>query len=167
MTDMLVKLYDLENDWRFIAEQAAAGITIRKPLAAERPVVLDWIGKHFNATWSSETAVTMTCHPFSCFIALDQEQLIGFGCYDAAALGFFGPLGVLESQRGKDVGKALLLSCLLDMKLKGYGYAIIGWVGPAAFYENTVNAVAIPDSRPGIWKGWLQTNEARATGESS
>lgn len=155
MTDMLVKLYDLENDWGFIAEQASAGITIRKPLAAERSIVLDWIRRHFSDTWASETNVTIANHPFSCFIAVDGEALIGFGCYDAAALGFFGPLGVLESHRQKGIGKGLLLASLLDMRLKGYGYAIIGWVGPAEFYRKAVNAVEIPDSRPGLWKGYL------------
>lgn len=159
MTDMLVKLYELDDDWRFIAEQKAAGITIRKALVAERPLVTDWIGQHFNTTWSAEAGATMAKLPVTCFIARDEAGLIGFGCYDAVALGFFGPTGVLESRRGRGVGKALLLACLLDMKLKGYGYAIIGWVGPAAFYEKSVNAVPIPDSRPGLWQGWLGENE--------
>jgi hypothetical protein len=53
----------------------------------------------------------------------------------------------------------LLLSCLLEMKLKGYGYAIIGWIGPQEFYEKTVGAVVIPDSTPGIWKDWLGGKE--------
>jgi hypothetical protein len=47
------------------------------------------------------------------------------------------------------------MACLLDMKLKGYGYAVIGFVGPADFYRKAVGAVEIPDSTPGIWKGWL------------
>lgn len=156
MTDMLVKLYDLEHDWGFVAEQAAAGITIRKPLATERHLVTDWVRGQFGAAWASECAVTTGGHPITCFIAVEGERLIGFGCYDAAALGFFGPLGVLESHRGRGIGKGLLLACLLDMKLRGYGYAIIGWVGPADFYRAVVNAVEIPDSRPGLWKGWLE-----------
>ena len=41
------------------------------------------------------------------------------------------------------------------MRLKGYGYAIIGWIGPGEFYRKTVGAVEIPDSTPGIWKDWL------------
>jgi hypothetical protein len=49
----------------------------------------------------------------------------------------------------------LLLACLFEMKLQGYGYAIIGWAGPQEFYEKAVGAVAIPDSTPGIWKDWL------------
>ena len=97
--------------------------------------------------------------PLTCFIALKGNELIGFGCYDATALGFFGPTGVAEEHRGQGTGKALLQACLLDMKLKGYGYAVIGAVGPAAFYANAVGAVEIPDSTPSIWKNWLHTAE--------
>jgi len=40
----------------------------------------------------------------------------------------------------------------------GYAYAIIGDVGPSAFYERTVGAIQIPDSAPGIYAGLLQQN---------
>jgi hypothetical protein len=43
----------------------------------------------------------------------------------------------------------------LSLKLKGYGYAIIGSVGPTDFYRKAVGAVEIPDLTPGIWKNWL------------
>jgi hypothetical protein len=45
------------------------------------------------------------------------------------------------------------------MKLKGYGYAVIGAVGPAEFYRKTVAAVEIPDSAPGLWKTWVRRKE--------
>jgi hypothetical protein len=41
------------------------------------------------------------------------------------------------------------------MKQQGFGYAIIGGVGPAAFYTKTVGAVAIEGSAPGIYRGLL------------
>jgi predicted N-acetyltransferase YhbS len=103
--------------------------------------------------------ITFAHSPFSCYIAQQDQKIIGFACYDAAALGYFGPTGVTENSRGKGIGKALLLACLLEMKLKGYGYAIIGWAGPQEFYEKAVGAVAIPDSTPGIWKDWLGETE--------
>ncbi len=155
MTDMLVKLYDLADDWDFIRQQAALDIVIRKPIGAERELVIDWVGQRFSDAWRSETAGALARRPFTCFIALEGEELIGFGCYDAIGLGFFGPLGVMEAFQGRGTGKALLLACLLDMKLKGYGYAIVGWVGPAEFYRRAAGAVEIPDSRPGYWRGWL------------
>ena len=91
----------------------------------------------------------------SCYIAQQHQKIVGFACYDTAALGYFGPTGVADAFRGKGIGKTLLLVCLLEMKLKGYGYAIIGWAGPQEFYEKAVGVVAIPDSTPGIWKDWL------------
>jgi len=98
----------------------------------------------------------MSNQPMTCFIAIQEGQLIGFSCYDATALGFFGPTGVEESHRGKGTGKALLLAALLDMKLKGYGYAVIGSVGPAEFYTKMVGAVEIPDSTPSLWRDLLE-----------
>jgi len=156
MTDMLVKLYDLKNDWDFLAVQEALGITIRKPLGTEKRLVVDWVRRHFLLDgWASEADKAISNLPVSCFIAIRNKKLIGYACYDATALGFFGPTGVLKSRRGRGTGKALLLACLLDMKLKGYGYAIIGWIGPGEFYRQAVGAVEIPDSTPGIWKDWL------------
>jgi hypothetical protein len=121
MGDMLVKLYALEHDWGFMGEQAALGITIRKPIGPEKRFLVDWVCEHFSDAWASETDCATSNTPTSCFIALQEGALIGFGCYDATALGFFGPVGVLEACRGRGTGRALLLACLLDMKLKGYG----------------------------------------------
>ena len=42
------------------------------------------------------------------------------------------------------------------MRTLGYGYAIIGDVGPSAFYERTVGATLIPDSEPGVYAGLLK-----------
>jgi predicted N-acetyltransferase YhbS len=69
---------------------------------------------------------------------------------------FFGPEGVVADERGRGTGRALLLAALHAQRDQGYGYAIIGGVGPAEYYRKTVNAVDIPDSTPGIWKTWMQ-----------
>lgn len=155
MTDLLVKLYDLKNDWSFVDEQAKLGITIRKPIGPEKHLIIDWIRTKFTDAWASEFDVACSQRPMSCFIATRSSQLLGFACYDATALGFFGPLGVVENARGAGTGKALLLACLLDMKLKGYGYAVIGFAGPLDWYQKTVGAIVIPDSSPSIWGDWL------------
>jgi GNAT superfamily N-acetyltransferase len=156
MPDMLVKLYELEDDWSFIAEQKKQGITIRKPIGTEKNFIVDWVKNHFSDYWASEADIAISNTPVSCFVAINEKTLIGFSCYDATALGFFGPIGVEESCRGKGTGKALLLACLLDMKLKGYGYAAIGFTDKLEFYQKAVGAVEIPGSSPGLWETWLK-----------
>ena len=53
----------------------------------------------------------------------------------------------------KGIGKVLLLKSLYAMREQGYGYAIIGGVGPAEYYARTVNAELIKGSNPGIYQG--------------
>jgi ribosomal protein S18 acetylase RimI-like enzyme len=156
MADMLVKLYHLNWDVGVISEQAHRGVCIRKPIGPEKHVVIDWVREHFSAGWASEVDVAISRDPGACFMAVTADQFIGFACYDAAALGFFGPIGVHEAFRGRHTGSALLRACMLDMKLKGYGYAIIGATTAFAFYEKSAGAVEIPDSTPGIYGSWVK-----------
>ncbi|MBN4669513.1 GNAT family N-acetyltransferase, partial [Pandoraea nosoerga] len=74
---------------------------------------------------------------------------------DAACRNFFGPTGVAPKSQQNGIGKALLFACLEDMRHQGFGYAIVGGVGPADFYAKAVGAVAIDDSAPGIYRGLL------------
>ena len=124
-------------------------------MGSEKFLIVKWVRENFDEFWASEVDQSFSRSPISCYIAQQNQIIVGFACYDVAALGYFGPTGVAEAFRGKGIGKALLLACLLEMKLKGYGYAIIGWAGPQEFYEKAVGAVVIPDSTPGIWKDWL------------
>lgn len=155
MPDMLVKLYTLPALEPVLEQQRAAGIDIRRSLAAEKDRVLAWVRQNFTPTWASECDIAFSRRPVSCFIAIQQGELIGFACHDATYRNFFGPTGVSEPARGRGVGQALLLACLHAMAAQGYGYAIIGGVGPAGFYANTVGAIEIEDSDPGIYRGML------------
>lgn len=159
MPDMLVRLYDLDDDWRFVAEQKTRALTIRKPIGPEKHIFLDWISNNFSTAWAAEADVAFCNSPRSCFAAIEASTIAGFACYDATALGFFGPLGVAAATRGKGIGKSLLKACLLDMKLNGYGYAIIGNVDDPAFYQKVVDAMPIPDSSPGIYKNRLKVSD--------
>jgi GNAT superfamily N-acetyltransferase len=156
-SDMLVKLYNLDDDWKFIADQIKRGITIRKPIGPEKHSFLNWISTNFSGGWAAEADVAFSNRPRSCFTAVDATVMVGFACYDATALGYFGPVGVDAAHRGTGIGTSLLKACLLDMKLNGYGYAIIGDVKDPGFYRKTVDAVPIPDSSPGIYKGRIKS----------
>lgn len=164
MGDMLVKLYDLKDDWSFLESQEKLGITIRKPIGPEKHILIDWVrensGDPWANEWASETDIAMSNCPKTCFVAVKDGEFVGIACYDATALGMFGPLSVVKSSRGKGTGKALLLACMLDMKLKGYGYAIIGMTEIVEFYRSCVGAIEIPDSFPSVWKTWVSTKKA-------
>ena len=100
--------------------------------------------------------MSLSKSPSNCYIAVCNKEIIGFAAYNATCLGFFGPTGVDESFRGKQIGKALLLKSLNSMWEEGYAYAIIGWVGPAEFYEKAVNAIMIEGSHPGVYKRMIE-----------
>jgi GNAT superfamily N-acetyltransferase len=155
MTDMLVKLYNLPDRLPAFPKLQAQDVRLRKPLASEKSLVVNWVQEYFGQVWADEMDVSFSRLPVSAFVAQQGRTLVGFACYDASALGYFGPTGVLESFRGNGIGKALLFACLREMRTKGYGYAIIGWIGPQEFYERSVGATIIPDSTPGIWKDFL------------
>jgi GNAT superfamily N-acetyltransferase len=150
VADLLVKLYELPP------ERIVAGIDIRRALAPEKHAVVSWIDATFGARWASEAEVSFSGHPIRCHIATAGGELWGFACWDATARGFFGPEGVAETSRRKGVGAALLLQCLHAMRAEGYAYAVIGGVGPKAFYEKIVPVMEIPGSSPGIYHGLLR-----------
>jgi len=152
MPDMLVKLYDLEDDWGFMAAQKDQGITIREPIGPEKHLIVQWVSDNFGSAWAAEADVALANVPRTCFVAVKDADIIGFACYDATALGFFGPIGVDRLHQGKAAGKALLKACLLDMKLKGYGYAVVGAVKDTDFFKKAVGAVEIPESTPGLYR---------------
>ena len=152
MPDMLVRLYALPDHNRILKD----GNVVRRAAAYEKAAILHWIGQNFSTQWASEADVAFSRQPISCFIALDQERVVGFACYEATCRGYFGPSGVLEAYRGQGLGTRLLLECLRSMKEMGYAYAIIGGVGPKDFYAKAVGAIEIPDSTPGIYTARLE-----------
>ncbi|MGD8343967.1 MAG: GNAT family N-acetyltransferase [Desulfobacterales bacterium] len=156
MADMLIKLYELEATGSFEADQKALGIELRKPIGPEKHAIIAWVFDQFGDAWASEVEVALSNQPRTCFVAVKDTQMIGFACYDATALGFFGPIGVAKSHRKRGTGRALLNACLLDMKSKGYGYAVVGGVKDMQFYKKAVGAVEIPDSDPGLYANQIK-----------
>lgn len=124
-------------------------------MAYEKHQVLAWIDQHFGQAWASECDVAFTNKPISCVLATSAGMLQGFACYDSVARGFFGPIGVSDGYRGRGLGHRLLLHCLHDMRMLGYGYAIIGGAADPVFYERAVGALSIPDSSPGLYRDRL------------
>lgn len=146
MTDVLVKLYELPG-----SPSGIAGIEIRRPMPHEKRIVSRWIAAAFAEAWAAEFECSFKTLPPTSWIALSNGKLVAFACYDVTCRGFFGPTGVLESERGKGIGKELLLRSMVSLRELGYAYAIIGGAGPVEFYVKTLGAIPIPGSSPGIY----------------
>lgn len=164
MSDLLVKLYELEPLQPHLDKLKDKDIVIRRPIGPENYAVIGWIRNHFGAGWAGEAENAFFRSPKSIYIAVREKtdergrvssEMLGFGCYDATVKGFFGPTGVAESERKQGIGSALLLACLHGMLDEGYGYAIIGDAGPVDYYKKTVGAVVIENSTPGVYRGML------------
>ncbi|HVZ87959.1 MAG TPA: GNAT family N-acetyltransferase [Polyangia bacterium] len=151
MADLLVRLYDLPALAPAVEALATAGIEIRRAAAAERGAVVEWVRAHGSAGWAGECELAFARQPLACFVAVEQDRLIGFACYEAAHRNFFGPELVLPERRGRGVGRALLLAALDAMRAQGYAYAIIGWASSADFYRRAVGAIPIEGSDRGIY----------------
>ncbi len=113
--------------------------------------------KNFTNGWASECEIAFARVPIACFIVVERETIAGFACYDVAARGFFGPIGVAKEQRNNGLGSALLLAALQDMFAQGYAYAIVGRVSDAEFYRRNVSVIEIPNSDPGFYRGMLKS----------
>ncbi|RDY61096.1 GNAT family N-acetyltransferase [Flagellimonas nanhaiensis] len=156
MQDMIVRLMELPD----ISEAETyhlemEKIIFRRPIQPEKSLVVNWVRENFSQNWADETEMAFASLPANCFIAQRGQSILGFACFEVSAKNFFGPTGVLPSERGKDLGKVLLVKSLQAMKEMGYAYAIIGGVGPASYYKKVVNAEIIVDSEKSIYQNLL------------
>ncbi|HEX8679277.1 MAG TPA: GNAT family N-acetyltransferase [Chthoniobacterales bacterium] len=153
MPDLLVRLYNLPAE-------ADAALGVRRAFSAERDLICAWVAENFNRSWASECAGCFTGGRPTCFVAVEDAQLAGFACYDTTARGIFGPIGVGEAARKRGLGRALLSATLRDMAAAGYAYAVIGWAAEdsLAFYQKAVDAIEIPESTPGFYRGMLKAD---------
>jgi GNAT superfamily N-acetyltransferase len=155
MADLLVRLYDLPPLGPALEAVAAAGIVVRRAAAAERRAVVEWARAHGSPGWADECEAAFARLPVACFVAVEDDKLVGFACYEATCRNFFGPELVHPDRRGRGIGRALLLAALHAMRDEGYAYAIIGWASSIDFYKRTVGAVVIDGSAPGIYPAKL------------
>ena len=156
MPDMLVNLLKVPELAPTVEGMRRGGVVLRRAQPFEITPVREFITKRFAASWADEVSVGFANKPVSVYVAIRDGALVGFGAYECTRRAFFGPTGVLESERGRGVGKALLVACLAGLKEMGYVYGIIGGVGPAEFYARAVGAVMIADSAPGIYVDLLK-----------
>lgn len=148
MPDMLVPLLSLPDLEPFLARTRDGGITVRRANPWEQSRVREFVQTHFTVNWADECSVGFSRQPVSVFVAWEGDRIVGFAAYECARRNVFGPTGVDEAYRGRGIGAALLMASLWSMRAMGYVYAVIGEVGPAAFYQRTCGAVVIPGEHP-------------------
>ena len=176
--DLLVRLYALPPLEPRLAALASANVTVRRALASERHVVVEFARQHGSPGWASECEVAFARRPLGCFLAVERaldasapsasvasassaypsspETLVGFACIEATAPGFFGPQAVRGDRRGRGIGAALLLTALHALAAEGHAYAIVGWASELEFYRKVAGAVPIAGSEPGIYRAPLR-----------
>jgi len=159
MPDMLVNLMRLPPQDAALEELRAAGVVVRRAQPWELTPVREFVTENFKRSWADEISGGLVRQPVTVFVALRVGSLIGFAAYECTRKDFFGPTGVIESERGRGVGRALLLASLWGLRELGYAYAVIGGVGPAEFYERAVGARLIPDSSPGVYADPIRSEQ--------
>ena len=147
MTDLLVPLQHLSKP------EVPQGFWIGRPLPHQAPIVLRFVEDSFGEAWAAETQTAFSSVPPTVLVAVEERTgiIAGFCCWDCTARGFLGPVGVGRGFRKQGVGEALVLDVLCRMREAGYGYAVIGGVGPSEFFRRICDARVIRGSDPGIY----------------
>ena len=156
MPDLLVNLLKLPPLERALADVADANVNIRRAQPFEITPVREFIETNFSIAWADEVSVGFANKPVTVYIATRDSRVVGFAGYECTRKAFFGPTGVAESERGRGIGRGLLIAALLGLSELGYVYGVIGAAGPVDFYREAVGAIEIPDSAPGIYTDLLK-----------
>jgi GNAT superfamily N-acetyltransferase len=131
-----------ENRDRLRATIERKGLRLARVAANELPTVSHFIEHTFAKVWAHEAtrAANGPCRALHAIWRGDQP--IAFAAADGnnQGLGWFGPAGTLEAERGQGLGEALLIACLVDVA-RTEEAGVIAWVGPKNFYARACGAV--------------------------
>jgi GNAT superfamily N-acetyltransferase len=135
-------LVDTVRSAELDARVVAAGYEIARVDDARRTSVLGWIASVFAPVWAFEVARALDGSRRAVHAVFSAGAPCAFAAADGnnRGLGWFGPAGTDPAHRGRGLGEALLLRCLLDVRgLPDAG--VIAWVGPKPFYAKACGAV--------------------------
>jgi GNAT superfamily N-acetyltransferase len=121
------------------AAAAARGYQIRRARASDRTALLAQVQLAFGRAWPFEIDRALAGRPPAVHIAIAEGtgDIAAFAGHDGnnRGLGWFGPAGTLEAHRGRRLGEALLIACLVDVAEAGRVQCEIAWIGPRDFYQ--------------------------------
>ena len=123
------------------AGSAPVAVEIRRATPADETRLRALLDTEWPS-WAAEAGAALANSPPTLFIAKREGRVVGFAAWDAnnRGTGWFGPRGVAPDERGRGIGRALLLSCLDDMRRQGHDAAVIAWADNEAFYARCAGA---------------------------
>ncbi|HJT97785.1 MAG TPA: GNAT family N-acetyltransferase, partial [Rhodanobacteraceae bacterium] len=145
-TNVLIAVRDNPRVTQARADDAAnvargRGYEIRRAERDEH-ALLDAVTKEFGGAWPFEISSALRHEPVGVHVALRDGAYCGFAAHDGnnRGLGWFGPTGTWPEHRGKGLGEALLLACLVDVGAE-HERCEVAWIGPRPFYEKVAGIV--------------------------
>jgi len=141
-------LIDVRGNPRVSGERAAdaagraTGYEIRRARADES-ALLDAVATEFGGAWPFELARSLGHLPAGVHVALRDGAYCAFAAHDGnnRGLGWFGPTGTWPAHRGRGLGEALLLACLVDVATD-HDRCEVAWIGPRPFYDKVAGVAA-------------------------
>ncbi len=125
------------------ARAAAAGYELRRAHPDERGLA-DAVAAEFGGAWPFELGRALGHEPPGVHVARRGGAYCAFAAHDGnnRGLGWFGPAGTWPAHRGRGLGEALLLACLVDVAAAGHARCEVAWIGPRPFYERVAGVAA-------------------------
>lgn len=142
-TNLMIDVRDNPRVSAARARQLAAtceqnGYVIDRARPSDRPELAALIASEFSPAWAFEIERALRFEPCGVHLARRTADggLAAFAAHDGnnAGLGWFGPAGTFEAHRGRGLGAALLLACLVDVATRR-SVCEVAWIGPRDFYE--------------------------------
>jgi mycothiol synthase len=126
------------------ARAAAAGYELRRARPDEHELA-DAVAAEFGGAWPFELRRALGHQPPGVHVALARRDgaYCAFAAHDGnnRGLGWFGPAGTWPAHRGRGLGEALLLACLVDVAA-AHARCEVAWIGPRPFYERVAGIAA-------------------------
>lgn len=149
--DMICPLFEIPDYSDLVKKLESEGIRLTRPKPWKHTAFMESMVKNFGQGWADEADRGFKNDPVSIIIAMDGDEIIGFAAYEATARCYFGPTGVLESYRGRGIGKALFFKAMEGLRDMGYVYGIIGSPGPVDFYSKAMKGLLLPNDWKNIY----------------
>ena len=124
------------------AMASSHGYQIRRARGDEH-ALLEAVAAEFGGAWPFELQRAIDHVPVGVHVAVKEGAYCGFAAHDGnnRGLGWFGPTGTWPAHRGRGLGEALLVACLVDVA-RHHARCEVAWIGPRAFYDKVAGVAA-------------------------